>query len=299
MGKVRVMTIGDENAEKEQKEELKKRKEAKKFEKKVEGANGSEDPEGTKGDRRTPLNSESVVTSNEQNAKASSSEETLPDEKKKTKKEKFLKKKASPRSTKYTAVAEHVDKKKAYSLKEALALLPKLKTAKFDETVELHINTIETGVSGSIVLPHGNGKKTRVTIVDATKDPKGLDELIKNIEAGIIEFDVLVATPDSMSRLAKVARYLGPKGLMPNPKSGTVTTKPEEVAKKYEGGQINFKTEAKFPILHMSVGKMSFDESKLSENIKTALKAIQISKMKSVTLKSTMSPGIKIDFSAI
>lgn len=298
MGKVRVMTIGDENAEKEQKEELKKRKEAKKFEKKVEGANGSEDPEGTKGDRRTPLNSESVATNNEQNAKASSSEETLPDEKKKTKKEKFLKKKASPRSTKYTAVAEHVDKKKVYSLKEALALLPKLKTAKFDETVELHINTIETGVSGSIVLPHGNGKKTRVTIVDATKDPKGLDELIKNIEAGIIEFDVLVATPDSMSRLAKVARYLGPKGLMPNPKSGTVTTKPEEVAKKYEGGQINFKTEAKFPILHMSVGKMSFDESKLSENIKTALKAIQLSKMKSVTLKSTMSPGIKIDFSA-
>ncbi len=285
MGKVRVMTIGDENAEKEQKEELKKRKEAKKFEKKAEATSDTTPETETK---QSSVKESEVAETTEAG-----------DEKKKTKKEKFLKKKASPRSSKYTAVAVHVDKKKVYSLKEALALLPKLKTAKFDETVELHINTIETGVSGSIVLPHGNGKKTRVTIVDATKDPKGLDALIKNIEAGIIEFDVLVATPDSMSRLAKVARYLGPKGLMPNPKSGTVTTKPEEIAKKYEGGQINFKTEAKFPILHMSVGKMSFDESKLSDNIKTALKAIQVSKMKSVTLKSTMSPGIKIDFSII
>lgn len=288
MGKIRVTTIGDEAAEKEQKEELKKRKEAKKFEKKTEEKTASEDEPETK----PTAKKEEVAASPEKSTETG-------DEKKKTKKEKFLKKKASPHSSKYNAVAPLVDQKKVYSLKEALEILPKLKTAKFDETVELHINTIETGVSGNIVLPHGTGKKTRVTIVDAAKDPKGIDELIKNIEAGKIDFDVLVATPDSMSRLAKVARYLGPKGLMPNPKSGTVTTKPEEVAKKYEGGQVNFKTEAKFPIMHLAVGKLSFGDAKLSENIKTMLNAVQTAKMKSVTLKSTMSPGIKVDFSAI
>ncbi len=100
-----------------------------------------------------------------------------------------------------------------------------------------------------------------------------------------------------MSKLAKVARILGPRGLMPNPKNGTITPKPQEVAKKFQGGQINFKTESKFPILHLTVGKISFGEKKLSENIQSALSAIQTKNIKNITLKSTMSPGIKLDLS--
>lgn len=297
MGKIRVSTIGDETAEKEKQEELKKKREAKKVEKaqkKTEEKPSEESPVTARNEA-----TKQADTNKAQEAEASLSEESQPEEKKKQKKEKFLKKKASPHSSKYNTVSAHIDKNKVYTLKEALEILPKLKTAKFDETVELHINTIEAGVNGTLTLPHGTGKKTRVVIVNAAKDAKGLDDLIKQVESGKIEFDILIATPDSMPRLAKVARYLGPKGLMPNPKNGTVSPKPEEVAKKFEGGQMSFKTEAKAPIIHLSVGKSSFGTDKLSENIKTALKAIQINKMRSVTLKSTMSPGIKIDFSAI
>ncbi len=150
-----------------------------------------------------------------------------------------------------------------------------MKRTKFDETVELHINTIETGVSGSLTLPHGTGKATRVTIADVTQDEKAVDDLIKNIEAGKIDFDVLVATPPTMPKLAKVARVLGPRGLMPNPKNGTVTAKPDDIANKFAGGQFNYKTEAKFPILHLAVGKLSFGDKKLEENITTAVKAIK------------------------
>jgi large subunit ribosomal protein L1 len=122
---------------------------------------------------------------------------------------------------------------------------------------------------------------------------------VKKIETGTIDFDVLLATPDAMPKLARVARILGPRGLMPNPKSGTVTTKPEEVAKKFQGGQINFKTEAKFPILHMIVGKLSFGEAKLSENIKTAIAAVETRNIRNVTIKSTMSPGMKLDVASL
>ena len=296
MGKIRVKTIGDEETEKEQKQELKKRKDArldsarkaKNFENKEDAAAGKSgavlaSPEGKKQSHKKPEEQENPIPT----------EQTKPQEQKK-KKEKFVKKKASPRSSKYNVVAAQVDKKKIYSLREALEILPKLKTAKFDETVELHINTIAIGINGNVDLPYGTGKQTRVVIVDATKDPKAADDLVKSIESGKIDFDVLVATPDSMSRLAKVARYLGPKGLMPNPKNGTVTTKPEEVAKKYAGGQVHFKTEAKFPILHMAVGKVSFGEEKLFENITAAINAIQEERIKEVTLKSTMSPAVRI-----
>ncbi|MBI5044601.1 MAG: 50S ribosomal protein L1 [Candidatus Levybacteria bacterium] len=191
-----------------------------------------------------------------------------------------------------------VDKNKNYSLSEAITLLPQLKRAKFDETVELHITTVETGVSGSVSLPHGTGKQMRIAIANGA-DQKTLDELLAKIEAGNIDFDILIATPDSMPKLAKAARVLGPRGLMPNPKNGTVTPKPEEVAKKYEGGQINFKTESKFPLLHISVGKVSFGEDKIRENVKTVLNAIDSKKIRSITLKSTMSPAIRLDIASL
>jgi large subunit ribosomal protein L1 len=214
---------------------------------------------------------------------------------KKTKKSKFAKKQKLSNS--YIAVAQKIDKNKKYLTLEALKILPSLKRAKFDETVELHINTTEQNISGNIILPHGTGKKIKIEIANLAEDPKHVEEIVKKVEAGNIDFDILIATPDSMSKLAKIARVLGPRGLMPNPKNGTVTPKPQEVAKKFQGGQINFKTESKFPILHLTVGKISFGEKKLSENIQSAIAAVQTKNIKNITLKSTMSPGIKLDLS--
>lgn len=197
------------------------------------------------------------------------------------------------RSENYKKAAELIERGKTYSLSQAIELLEKTHLAKFDETVELHINTIGT-LSGSMNLPHGTGKQTRVAILAPSKDAKAADELLKKIESGKIEFDVLIATPDAMPKLAKVARVLGPKGLMPNPKAGTVTPNPDAVAKQYEGGHMTFKTEAKAPILHLAVGKLSFGKEKLEENIKTALKAVESKNMKKVVIKSTMSPAVRL-----
>ena len=274
MGKIRVKTLGIEEAEKKQKQEAKKKAEAKKLVK------------GTKGGERIVA----VGPSEEELAKLEQVEKV----------EKVVKveKPKSPKSSKsavrktrpknYQAVAKLVDRSKTYPLLDALTLLEKLKTAKFDETVELHINTVELGITASTTLPHGSGKKIRVAIAD--------DKIIESVAKGKIDFDVLLADPSMMPKLARVAKFLGPRGLMPNPKNGTITNSPKELAKKYEAGQIQFKTESKAPIMHLSVGKLSFGQKKLEENVKTVLAAVRAEKIRNVTLKSTMSPGIKIQF---
>lgn len=267
MGKVRVNVIGGE-AEEQQKVEAQKRREAKKAEK--EAAKAVEEPKEAK--------TETVVAAEQ------------PKKEKKMVKKQTKEKTRSPR---YVASRKAVEKGKVYALPQALDLLSQMQKTKFDETVELHINTNDK-VTGSIVLPHGNGKKTKVAILAPTKDPKAAEELLKEIESGKINFDVLVATPDAMPKLAKVARILGPRGLMPNPKTGTVTPRPEEVAKKYEGGQLNYKTEAKANVMHVAVGKASFGKEKLTENISAFLDAMDNSKVKTVFLKSTMSPSLKL-----
>lgn len=271
MGKIRIKTLGDESQEKKQQEEARKRAEAKRAEK--------------QGSEKEKIKEE-----------VKQAETAKPQAKKSKYAEKTAK---SKRSKKYNAVTAKLEKNKVYSLKEALTILPELKLAKFDESVELHMNTVDKGISGNVVLPHGNGKQTRVVVLNQSENPKAVEELVKKVEAGNIDFDVLVATPDSMPKLARVARHLGPRGLMPNPKNGTVTTKPEEVAKKYAGGQVNFKTEAKFPILHLMVGKLSFGEEKLSQNIKVAINAVQLKNIKDITLKSTMSPALKINLDSL
>lgn len=268
MGKIRVKTFGDEAEEKKQKEKLDRKKEAKKIEKIAEEK--AVEPE--------VKIEEAIVASQEEkphSAKAS-----------RGKKEKFQKKQKAFHSTQYFTLIKQVDTSKTYSLSEALELLEKLQRNKFDETVELHLNTVSTGIFGNVTLPHGTGKKTRVAIAN--------DGLIAEIEKGIINFDILLAAPDLMPKLARVAKVLGPRGLMPNPKNGTITQNPEEVIKKYEGGQISFKTEAKSPIMHLTVGKMSFGVKKLTENIESMLKAVKKSNIANATLKSTMSPGIKL-----
>ncbi|HWY79901.1 MAG TPA: hypothetical protein VNW29_06100 [Candidatus Sulfotelmatobacter sp.] len=279
MGKIRVKTIGDEEIEK---------KDLKKAQARAEAKKAREDAEIRKATAEGTSTTEKTQTGEIKTEKVEE-----------TKKEKVEIKKVitskKKQSASYQKVVSFVDKNKKYKLSEALPLLEKLKRATFDETVELHINTLEKGISGSLTLPHGTGKTTRVAIANINVDPKNVEDLIKSIESGKIDFDVLIATPDTMPKLAKVARVLGPRGLMPNPKNGTVTPKPDEIAKKFAGGQFNFKTESKFPILHLAIGKLSFGNKKLEENIITAVKAIKIHNIKSMTLKSTMSPGIKIE----
>ncbi len=313
MGKVRIKTLGDEDKEKKQKQEAKARKEARKLEEKSAASEKVADTEVAIVEKQTPesdanepkkeLQEEAKEIADASKASVESQEESKKEtvasvEPKKPKKDKF-KKTEAPRSAKYLTVAKLVDKTKTYSLKDASELLPKLSMTKFDETVELHLNTTESGISGKLNLPHGTGKTVRIAIADPTADAPGTDALLKKIESGAIEFDILLATPEAMPKLARVARVLGPKGLMPNPKNGTVTKNPKDAAKQYESGQVNFKTEAKFPLIHLTIGKVSFGPKKLEENIKAALTTVSVKKIKDATLKSTMSPAIKLQISSL
>lgn len=283
MGKIRVKTLGDEEAEKKQAEEAKKRAEAKKAEKMAEAP--AEEVNKEQLEKREDAAEAFAPTENQE---------------KKEKKEKFQKKtsKGLSRSKSYQTKAALVEKDHPYTLDAAVKLLPELKRAKFDETVELHFTTTEKGISGSVTLPHGTGKQTRIAIARGS-DQKSIDELLKKIEGGNLDFDILIATPDAMPKLARVAKVLGPRGMMPNPKNGTVSPNPDDVAKKYEGGQINFKTEAKFPLLHVAVGKVSFGEDKIKENVVTVLGALDKKQLKNATLKSTMSPAIHLDLASL
>lgn len=217
---------------------------------------------------------------------------------------------------KYRASSEKIDKNKAYSIEEAVKIIKDNKTAKFDESVEIHIKTgvdskkSDQIVRGMVVLPHGTGKSKKIAVITSTSaaeakaagaDIVGGEELIDKISKKI-DFDVLVATPEMMPKLAKVAKILGPKGLMPNPKTETVTTKIKEAVEALKKGKTSFKNDDTGNI-HQVIGKVSFAEEKLAENIKTFLESV--SKVKpaglkgkligSATLCSTMGPGIKIN----
>ncbi|KKR29949.1 MAG: 50S ribosomal protein L1 [Candidatus Gottesmanbacteria bacterium GW2011_GWC2_39_8] len=173
----------------------------------------------------------------------------------------------------------------------ALKLLRDVTLTKFDGTVEIHINTVEKGLRGSVQLPHGTGREVRVKIAD----DKTIDAIVESINGGKIDFDVLIAHPGVMSKLARVARILGPKGLMPNPKSGTISPTPEKVADKMSKGEIQWKTEADFPLIHQVLGKLSFKDEQLQDNFKALVKSIDQIKISKITIKSTMSPGIKVE----
>jgi large subunit ribosomal protein L1 len=277
MGKVRVTAIGDETQEVKDREEHKKKKEQK--------DSSKIHLSGMEGGARVKLvgpTEEELAALDEK--KEESAPEATEGEKPKTKKQKFAKTKK--RSANYSAKIIQIDKNKPYSLPDALELLQKVHLAKFDEAVELHINTVSDGISGQVKLPHGTGKEVKVAIAT--------DAVLVDVEKGKIDFDILIATPDMMPKMAKVARVLGPKGLMPNPKNGTISAKPEEAAKAFQGGQMHYKTEAKMPVMHLVVGRLSFKNDELSENIKTVLSKIGKEKMRKVVLKSSMSPAIRL-----
>ncbi len=204
-------------------------------------------------------------------------------------------KKARVRSKRYVEKASLVDKTKLYPLSDAVTLVKQTSFTTFDGTVELHINLNPASLGekkdfrGSVTLPHGTGKQVRVVIAD--------DKVLADIEAGKINFDILVAHPSMMPKLARVARVLGPKGLMPNPKTGTVTPDPEKRAKELSTGSVNFKTEPDQPIIHLVVGKVSFDDKKLMDNVSAILDAVGRAKITKATISATMSPGVKIALS--
>jgi large subunit ribosomal protein L1 len=220
------------------------------------------------------------------------------------------------------AILKKVDTSKVYSVEEAMATLKDLKSAKFDETVEVALNLnvdprhADQMIRGSVVLPNGTGKTVRVAVFakDAKADEAkaagadlvGSDELIEQIQAGNIDFDIVISTPDMMGVLGRVARILGPKGLMPNPKTGTVTMDVAKAVENAKGGQVNFRVDKKGNI-HAGIGKVSFEPAKIEENFRTFIETINKAKpasskgryIKNAAISLTMSPSLTLDSSEL
>lgn len=197
------------------------------------------------------------------------------------------------RSKNYLKAKKLIEKGKLYPLDEAIGLVKKTSLAKFDGSVETHINLDEKalpagrqGWRGQVNLPHGTGRQIKVAIAD--------DGLLDKINSGKIDFDILVSSPAMMPKLAKVAKILGPRGLMPNPKTGTISEDPERLALSLSKGQTQFKTDSQAPIVHTVIGKVSFPNKDLEENLESLIAAIGPTKIKSIFLKSTMSPSVKV-----
>ena len=220
---------------------------------------------------------------------------------------------------KYVEAAKQYDKQTQYDTTEAMALVKKLAVAKFDETIEAHIRTgcdgrhAEQQIRGAVVLPHGTGKTVRILVfaknakadeaLAAGADYVGAEDLIPRIQnEGWFDFDVVVATPDMMGVVGRLGRVLGPKGLMPNPKAGTVTMDVTKAIQDIKAGKIEYRLD-KTNIIHVPIGKASFTEEQLTDNFQTLMGAIIKAKpaalkgqyLKSVTVTPTMGPGVKIN----
>jgi large subunit ribosomal protein L1 len=222
------------------------------------------------------------------------------------------------RGKQFRKVAELVEKDKAYNLEEAVALAQKTNTAKFDATVELHIRLgvdprhADQNIRDNLVLPAGTGKTVKVAVladVDdaavATKagaDVAGIDEILKDLDKGQINFDTLIATPSQMAKLGKYARVLGPRGLMPNPKSGTVTTDVAKAVSEAKAGRVEYRVDST-GIVHLGVGKVSFTPAQLTENVQAVLTSLKNNKpnslkgtyFKAIHMTTTMGPSIVVD----
>ncbi|WP_227397245.1 50S ribosomal protein L1 [Jeotgalibacillus aurantiacus] len=226
------------------------------------------------------------------------------------------------KSKKYQEAAKLVDRSTNYAINEAIELAQKTSTVKFDATVEaafrLGIDTRKNDqqIRGAVVLPNGTGKTQSVLVFAkgekakeaeaAGADYVGDSELVQKIQGGWFDFDVIVATPDMMGEVGKLGRVLGPKGLMPNPKTGTVTFDVQKAVNEIKAGKVEYRAE-KSGIIHVPIGKVSFDAEKLVENFNTIFDVIQKAKpaaakgtyMKSVAVTTTMGPGIKVDPSSV
>ena len=227
------------------------------------------------------------------------------------------------RGKKYVEAAKNIDRTAQYDVAEAVSLVKKAAVAKFDETIEAHIRTgcdgrhAEQQIRGAVVLPHGTGKAVKVLVIakgekiDEAKaagaDFVGAEDLIPKIQnEGWLDFDVVVATPDMMGVVGRLGRVLGPKGLMPNPKAGTVTMDVTKAVNEIKAGKIEYRLD-KTNIIHVPVGKASFTEEQLADNFQTLMDAINKAKpsslkgqyIKSITLAPTMGPGVKLSVAKV
>jgi large subunit ribosomal protein L1 len=222
----------------------------------------------------------------------------------------------------YEEAAKLVDRTKVYLPAEAVALVKQTSTVKFNASVEAHLRLgvdprhADQMVRGTVVLPHGTGKVVRVAVfaqgekaqeaLRAGADEVGAEDLVKKIEAGWLEFDVAIATPDTMGQVGRLGRILGRRGLMPNPKAGTVTFDIERAVKEVKGGRVEFKVD-KGAIIHVPFGKVSFDESQLAENLAALVDAVNRAKpsgakgqyLRTLSIASTMGPGMRVDIPAV
>ncbi|MDP9468655.1 MAG: 50S ribosomal protein L1 [Chloroflexota bacterium] len=223
-----------------------------------------------------------------------------------------------PHGKKYIDAAKKVDAERRYTIGEACELLPQVSPSKFDATVELHLRLgidprhADQLVRGTVVLPHGTGRTTRVIVfaqgekaqdaLRAGADQVGGDDLVKKIDDGWFDFDVAIATPDMMGTVGRLGKKLGPRGLMPNPKAGTVTFDIERAVSEIKSGRIEFKVD-RAGIVHVAVGRVSFTPEQLSANIATLVDAVQRAKpsgakgtyMRTLTVAPTMGPGLRVD----
>lgn len=222
------------------------------------------------------------------------------------------------RGKNYADAAKKLAEKDFYTLEEGLKLLKETGTTKFDSTAELHFNLnidptkADQAIRGTLNLPHGSGKKVRIAAIvgddkvkaakDAGADEAGMEDLVAEFEKGKINYDVVVATPDVMKNLGKVAKILGQKGLMPNPKAGTVTDNIVDTIKELKAGRLEYRNDKEGNV-HSIFGKLSFKDEELENNLKSFLRVIRDAKpsaikgsfIKSITLTSTMGPGIRLD----
>jgi len=215
-----------------------------------------------------------------------------------------------------------VERMREYSLEEAVKLVKELSYARFDETVDIAVNLgvnpkkSDQMVRGTVVLPHGTGKKVRVLVfakgekekeaLDAGADYTGTEDMVEKIQKGWLDFDSAIATPDIMGLVGKLGKILGPRGLMPNPKLGTVTFDISKAVKEIKAGKVEYRTE-KAGIVHVHIGKLSFDEAALLDNARVVIDSVIKAKpstskgkyIKRITLSSTMGPGIRVDVGRI
>lgn len=308
MGKTKIATIDDSQPEVEVKSKKSKvkspKEEAKSSESEATGAveRISEPNESTpeQGAKRT----HSESTKETSGASRAEPDSVRADERaiqKKTQKPG----KAKPRSKKYQEAIKDLDRSKTYPIPEAVEMVKKLSYSKFNGTLEAHINTAQTGIRGLVSLPFSSGKKLRILVFGA-KTPiedttPGDDSAIESISKGKVDFDLVITTPEWMPKLAKVAKVLGPKGLMPNPKNGTITSPSADGLKKavesFQAGKTEFKTESKAAVIHLGLGKLNQPTAELSANIKTLLQTIGKTKVKQARLAPTMGPSVKIELS--
>jgi large subunit ribosomal protein L1 len=219
---------------------------------------------------------------------------------------------------KYQEAIKEISREQAYDAHEALELVKKVAPAKFDETVEVavrlgvDVKKADQQIRGAVVLPHGTGKTQRVLVFAkgekakeaeaAGADYVGDEDMITKIQQGWFDFDVVVATPDMMGQVGKLGRVLGPKGLMPNPKTGTVTFEVERAVKEIKAGKIEYRTD-KAGNIHAPIGKVSFDTAKLEENLNTVIDTLQKAKpaaakgvyLRNISVSSTMGPGVRVN----